>query len=1111
MTEEVREIYMELWMLCRDTKHPLRHRYRSLREAFERVSREQMQNVSLQSTDLAARINYLSVQFSLKERCKNALHTFRLTSNDVMNHRKEPVVDEFLRDARSVADAYQGIFDTPIPKELDELFPRRMWKIPMKRAKMETFRRIRVCFDHADEEFLYVHPVDEVSEENWRVRYNQLGVNDEFTEGIVDFWRHAQLNLLDVRLNEDGTYTPSFIVLEPDYLIDISTLAECYRDYGSHPANYLMSRLVPIDNARPLLLGNIANLFLDEWIYAGEEAPDYLSCMKKAFRQYPIELAVCEELQDVEKEKAFFKDCRMHFEHIRQTVTETFLASGYNLDKSDAVLEPSYICEALGIQGRLDYMQRDMSSFIEMKSGKADEYAIKGKIEPKENNRVQMLLYMAVLEYSMGIDRCKQHPYLLYTRYPLLYPARASWAQVRRIIALRNRIVANEYGTQMHNHPSYTANLLAQINPLTLNEKKKNDRFWEQYLKPGIENFQKRLQSLDALEKIYVYTLYNFITKELYTSKSGDVESESRTGASMLWLSTLDEKREAGEILYDLRIVDNQASLPHKANVTLRIPAYDEPFLPNFRQGDVVVFYERNAAIDNVTNKLVFKGNIERLTATEVCIRLRAAQRNLAVFPSDSLYAMEHDYMDTTFRSMYLGLSAFMEANQERKDLLLRKRKPLFDEAALSKNAHFIDDFERVATKAVAAKDYFLLVGPPGTGKTSRALRRMVEKFYAQPDTQILLLAYTNRAVDEICSSLSSIIPSIDYIRIGSELSCDVRFREHLVENVLASYDKRKDVLQRLSACRVYVGTVASLSSKTELFKLKRFDVAIVDEATQILEPHLLWLLSAKSSDGRDAVGKFILIGDHKQLPAVVLQSKEESEVFDESLRRIGLFNLKDSLFERLYRSHLSEGDSPTLDMLCRQGRMHPDVASFPNQAFYGGRLEPIGLPHQMEEISAPVLFLPSQRDTENLSGKTNRYEARMVADWAERIWLESPDSFDSHHTLGIITPYRSQIALIRKELQVKDIPALNEISVDTVERYQGSERDVILYSFCVNHRYQLKFLPNLTEENGVLIDRKLNVALTRARKRLIMMGVPKILKENAIYAQLISAYDRKE
>jgi len=1024
-----------------------------------------------------------------------------------MNHRKSPLLDEFLRDVRSVAEAYQGIFDAPIPKELDEFLPKKIWKTSMKRGKIETIRRVRVCFDYADEEFLYVHPVDEVSEDCWKIRYNLAGINDEFTEGISDFWRHVQLNLLDVKQHEDGTFAPSFIVLEPDYLIDISSLAECYREYGSHPANYLMSRLVPIDNARPLLLGNIANLFLDEWIYAQEKEPDYLTCMKKAFKQYPIELAACEELLDAEKEILFFKDCRMHFEHIRQTVMETFLAPGYNLDKSDAVLEPSYICESLGIQGRLDYMQRDMSSFIEMKSGKADEYGIKGKLEPKENNRVQMLLYMAVLEYNMGVNRRKQHPYLFYTRYPLLYPAQASWAQVRRIIALRNRIVAAEYGTQMHNHPSYTAELLAQINPRTLNQKKKQGRFWEQYLAPGIIRFQERLKALDDLEKTYVYTLYNFITKELYTSKSGDVDSESKTGASTLWLSTLDEKREAGEILYDLLIVENKASQPHKATITLQIPAYDDSFLPNFRLGDVVVLYERNQPTDNVTNKLVIKGNIERLTDTEVCIRLRASQRNLNVFPETSLYAMEHDYMDTTFRSMYLGLSAFMDASQERKDLLLGKRTPLFDEDEMSKNAHFIDDFERVATKAEASKDYFLLVGPPGTGKTSRALRRMVEKFYARSETQILLLAYTNRAVDEICASLDAIVPVVDYIRIGSELSCDERYRKHLVENVLASCQKRKDVRDCLSACRVYVGTVASLSSKTELFKLKRFDVAIVDEATQILEPQLLWILSAKSSDGRDAVGKFVLIGDHKQLPAVVLQRKEESEVHDEGLRKIGLYNLKDSLFERLYRTHSLETDSWALDMLCRQGRMHPDVAFFPNKAFYEGRLEPVGLPHQQEEIKAPVQFVPSSRDTESLSGKTNRHEAKMVADWAERVWKEAPEAFDPNHTLGIITPYRSQIALIKKELQAKGIPALSEVSVDTVERYQGSERDVILYSFCVNYRYQLKFLPNLTEENGVQIDRKLNVAMTRARKRLVIVGVPELLRENPIYARLIKVY----
>ena len=1110
MVEDIRELFEELLSLCKNEACAL-HDYRILRESFERVIREKVSSAALQTTDLAARINYLSNSMSLDSKTRNALHTFRLTSNDVLNHRKEPVKEEFLRDVRSVAGIYSRLFNTPIPQELDSLFLVDCSLSSMKWEKTERIRRVRVSFEYADDAFLYVTPVDEVSEENWKVRYRVPGVNEEFTESVEECWRYAQLNLLDVAVNNDGTYTPSFIVLEPDYLIDISSLAECYKEYGSHPANYFMNRLVPINNARPLLLGNIANLFLDEWIHADVEEPDYVACMKKAFRQYPIELAACEDLLEPEKEKVFFNDCQMHFDHIRKTIQQTFKEPGYDLDKSDAVLEPSYICEALGVQGRLDYMQRDMSGFIEMKSGKADEYALRGRVEPKENNRVQMLLYMAVLEYSMNVDHRKQRPYLFYTRYPLLYPAQTSWKQVRRIIALRNRIVAMEYGVQLHNHPSYTSTLLAQINPETLNEKGKRGYFWEQYLLPGIVRFQERLFSLSPLEKVYLYTLYNFITKELYTSKSGSRESEIRNGTASLWLNTLEEKKDAGEILYDLRIIDNKAFEAHKPTITLQIPVFDELTLPNFRVGDVVVLYERKRSEDNVTNKLVIKGNVERLSATEICVRLRASQRNLAVFSSDSYYAIEHDYMDTAYRCMYMGLSAFMEANQERKDLLLGRRKPLFDDEIIANKSHFIDDFERVATKAMAAKDYFLLVGPPGTGKTSKALRRMVESFYEKSNMQILLLAYTNRAVDEICSSLSAITPEVNYIRIGSELSCDERFRGHLVENALASCHNRKEVRQCLSECRVYVGTVASISAKPELFKLKRFDIAIIDEATQILEPQLLWLLMAKSPDGRNSVGKFVLIGDHKQLPAVVLQSKEESEVYDEELQNIGLCNLRDSLFERLYRLHLSEEDSPVLDMLCRQGRMHPDVALFPNRAFYGGKLEPVGLSHQLEQIECPMLFMPSSPDKESLSGKTNRYEARMVADFAERIWNEAPETFDAYRTLGIITPYRSQIALIKKELQVKGIPQLMDVSVDTVERYQGSERDVIVYSFCVNSRHQLKFLPNLTEENGVLIDRKLNVALTRARKRLVVIGVPELLSLDPIYRKLLEFMSGKD
>ena len=581
---------------------------------------------------------------------------------------------------------------------------------------------------------------------------------------------------------------------------------------------------------------------------------------------------------------------------------------------------------------------------------------------------------------------------------------------------------------------------------------------------------------------------------------------ESRTGASALWLSTLDEKRDAGEILYDLTIVENHASQAHKAFIILSIPQYEETFLPNFRNGDVVVLYERNNGTDNVTNKMVFKGNIESITDNELRIRLRAAQQNPLVFPENSRYAVEHDTMDTTFRSMYLGLSSFMDANPERRELLLGQRPPRFDMAYEDRIARTTDDFERVALKAEAACDYFLLVGPPGTGKTSRALRRMVEHFYACPSTQVLLLAYTNRAVDEICRSLSAILPQVDYIRVGSELSCDARFRKHLLENVLAECNNRREVNIRMADCRIYVGTVASIASKPELFKLKHFDVAIVDEATQILEPQLLGILCARFKDGRNGIGKFILIGDHKQLPAVVLQSNEQSEVHDEGLRRIGLYNLKDSLFERLYRFHLQEEHCRAVDMLCRQGRMHPGVASFPNREFYAGKLEALGLPHQLENVDAPVRFIPSERDTESVSGKTNRNEARIVAQLAADVYHLYKETFEVNRTLGVITPYRSQIALIRKEIQALGISALNEISVDTVERYQGSERDVIIYSFCVNYLYQLKFLPNLTEENGVWIDRKLNVALTRARRQLYITGVPDILNHNLIYRRLIQA-----
>ena len=112
---------------------------------------------------------------------------------------------------------------------------------------------------------------------------------------------------------------------------------------------------------------------------------------------------------------------------------------------------------------------------------------------------------------------------------------------------------------------------------------------------------------------------------------------------------------------------------------------------------------------------------------------------------------------------------------------------------------------------------------------------------------------------------------------------------------------------------------------------------------------------------------------------------------------------------------------------------------------------------------------------------------------------------------MGVIVPYRNQIATIRSEIERLGIDSLRHISIDTVERYQGSQRDVIIYSFTVSRPYQLDFLTsNCFEENGRTIDRKLNVAITRARKQLLMTGNAALLSRNPVFKQLIESSGAK-
>lgn len=227
-------------------------------------------------------------------------------------------------------------------------------------------------------------------------------------------------------------------------------------------------------------------------------------------------------------------------------------------------------------------------------------------------------------------------------------------------------------------------------------------------------------------------------------------------------------------------------------------------------------------------------------------------------------------------------------------------------------------------------------------------------------------------------------------------------------------------------------------------------------------------------------------------------QTEEDSRVTEQCLIDIGLTDCRNSFFERMYKNLVP------YFFLSHQGRMHEDIADFPNHAFYGGKLDIAGLPHQQELIDEPRMkFIPVTDTEQSSSDKINITEARIIAQEVEKVIEEYGKNFDPLQTVGVIVPYRSQIAAVRNALREE----YRSITIDTVERYQGSQRDVIIYGFTVKYPYQLKFLTSATFEDpitGDIIDRRLNVALTRARKKEIIVGNPQIISQAPVFRSLI-------
>ena len=1119
-------------------------KYPQLRSLLEKICKQLTNKSATQFSNFFSRLTFVCNMYPVDR----GIHEVRIIANKVLHESLIPKDENYLYHISLFAKFLQVVYGINVPASL--LVGKKSTKeIPA--VKNVVIGEAKVCVVEKRENHL-ICQIDtlSVSETGYEfapdklvtVKIRETGVNEIITS-CENFWEGALLYLINIDIDANEVFHPKIIVLEPDYLVDVSSVAECFQDFGDSELLFFKSKFEPKPDSKHLLLGNFANLVVDE-VFSNPSMPmEFDSTFVKHFKASPLEYTVCTDITEPKDFKDYHNESQKQFLKIKDIIENDF--SKLDIDLENISLEPSFLSEKFGLQGRMDMLdwrkEKGISKIIELKSGSTpwpdDGASIKG------NHLAQLfmyyLLYSQVDKLSIGQVNNRLQGFIMYSKpsQDNLRNTGAYLKEFQRVIDLRNKIVATEY-ILINDNKEATENLLAMINPQNIIKKDIRPNFRNK-IEPPIAAFLTPIVSSSDLEKNYFISFTNYVSYEHFLSKVGSADKDRESGSNglaRLWLDSFEEKKSKFEILYDLQIVDNKIDCEEQIIIFRRTNRENNHV--NFRKGDICVLYPRNSESDKASHSQVFKCTIKQITADSVTVYFRYKQRNKAFFNSfgtEGKWALESDFMETSFNSMHKNLYEFLKAEQSFKDLILIQRYPVKSRDYGYKNPDLSLQQRTVINKALSADDYFLLNGPPGTGKTSIIVKNLVKELI-NTKKSILVLAYTNRAVDELCEAIDGACggrQKRNFIRFGSKLSTAIVYHDNLMDVVMEGKQKefsalnkrfgRSEVASIIADSNVYISTVASVGSKQQIFQVKRFDYIIVDEASQILEPQLVGIL-AKAS-------KFILIGDHKQLPAISLQPIERSKTNNPLLESIGLLNRKNSLFERLYKFCESNSLEDAYDTLTYQGRMHKDISLFPNFSFYGGRLleaydtpdidastkaslyrQVADLNFQESSINTVKKLLSQKRlvffnnkDADDIYAKSNTYEADFVVRIVKDImslYKSNNREFDPFKTVGVIAPFRNQIALIKHKLEEANIPGHESITVDSVERFQGSQRDIIVYSFSVNNPFQMRGMINLNDEGD--IDRKLNVALTRAREQMILVGNDNILSTNLIYLRLI-------
>ena len=479
---------------------------------------------------------------------------------------------------------------------------------------------------------------------------------------------------------------------------------------------------------------------------------------------------------------------------------------------------------------------------------------------------------------------------------------------------------------------------------------------------------------------------------------------------------------------------------------------------------------------------------------------------------------------DTSYKTMFAALREVAEAKGNRtarlREVLLGKAPALRRETGPVRFPWLNVSQEKAVNQVLCAKEVAVVHGPPGTGKTTTLVEAVYETLHRE--NQVMVSAQSNTAVDWIAEKL--VDRGIPVLRIGNPTRVNDKMLAFTYERRFEAHSDYPELWQIRKTIREMTGrlrksgredrerlhnqltklrvraTGLEIRIDTELFtearviactlvgaasrvlERKRFSSLFIDEAAQAIEA-ACWIAISRAD-------RVILAGDHCQLPPTIKCIEAARGVLG-----------------RTFLEKLVLHKPETVSLLKIQYRMHEDIMRFPSRWFYHDELEaaPEVKYRGILDFDTPVSWIDtSELDLQEKAvaegtGRLNTGEAELLVrelkNYMERIGIRR--ILEEHIDFGVISPYRAQVHYLRHLLKKEPFfrPCRRLITVHTVDGFQGQERDVIMISLVrANEKGQIGFLRDL---------RRMNVAITRARMKLLILGEAVTLTRHPFYREL--------